>query len=38
MLGFTEKMTKVLDGLRAKEIHKAILFRRLLLVRVLFGM
>lgn len=38
MLGFTDKMSVVLDSLRAQEIRKAILFRRLLLVRVLLGL
>jgi ATP-binding cassette subfamily C (CFTR/MRP) protein 1 len=36
-LGFTRKLTDILQGLRVKELKIAALFRRLLCARVFFG-
>lgn len=37
MLGFTDRLTEIIQGLRVKELRLSTQFRRLLLFRVFFG-
>jgi hypothetical protein len=37
MLGFTDRLRDIIQGLRVHELRLSIRFRRLLLIRVFFG-